>query len=192
MSKKKNMRPQDKQLPGEFKQTEIVIGKDNCRSSLQYYYACGGYQAAFAEFKGKVIQIDKNKGYLFKRLYICFEDPTGIIEENKEDHVWIYDAAPFKTKNIKVGDCISFTALVYAYRRQDGTEDYSLKSASEIEVIDKYELPSDESIQERALSDLVCETCLYASQCYGEPCLAPDGYKEERIQWLKQLAKDIG
>lgn len=64
--------------------------------------------------------------------------------------------------------------------------------SSEIEVIDKYELPSDESIQERALAELVCETCLYASQCYGEPCLAPDGYREERIQWLKQMAKDVG
>ena len=100
-------------MPGEFKQAEIIIGKDNCRSSLQYYYACGGYQDAFAEFKGEVIQVDKNKGYLFKRLYVCFEDPTGLIEEDKEDHVWIYDAAPFKAKNIKVGDCVSFTAIVF-------------------------------------------------------------------------------
>ena len=67
MAKKNNS--QEKRMPGEFKQTEIIIGKDNCRSSLQYYYAIGGYQDAFAEFKGEVIQIDKNRGYLFKRLY---------------------------------------------------------------------------------------------------------------------------
>ncbi len=172
--------------PGEIAHQKVInIGKDECRTYLQHYYAIGGSDCAFGTFKGRVAKIVENKEYLFKKLYVEFDDGPDIVE-GKEDHIWIYDAKPFEEMGVKVGDCVAFTALAYAYRRQDGTEDYSLKSPSEIEIIEDYELPTNEALEERMLSNLACEMCLYASQCYGEPCIAPDGYREGMREFLKK------
>lgn len=34
-------------------------------------------------------------------------------------------------------------------------------------------MPTDEELLRQYVERLVCETCMYAEQCYGEPCLAP-------------------
>lgn len=177
-------------MPGEFIPKVINIGIDNCRSILQYYYAKGGNKYAFAKFKGHVADISPTKGYLFIRLYIKFNtyDWRYGNEEVKdyEDHVWIYDAQPFKNANIKVGDNVQFSALVYAYHRKNGTKDYSLKAPQEIKKIKKYELPiGNKGFSDSFYEELVCETCIYTDHCYGEPCLAPEGYKKEKILNLK-------
>ena len=175
-----------RKMPGEFVPDMVRIGIDDCRSGLQHYYSVGGNENAFAEFKGHVVDISPNRGYLFVRLYLKFTDYDwrygDDVVETYEDHVWVYDDQPFKDAGIEVGDNVQFSALVYAYHRKDGTEDYSLKAPQDIKKIESYELPKEnKGLSNSFFASLVCETCMYADQCYGEPCIAPEGYKENRI-----------
>lgn len=177
---------------GEFTPSVINIGAD-CRTGLQHYYAIGGDKSAFGIFKGQVIQTDERKGYLFKRLSCEFNDSGYYWDDDcayAEDHVWIFDAKPFKDAGIHVGDSVQFTALAYAYRRQDGTEDFALKCPQDIQKIDTYELPPEpEGLSDEFLGELVCETCMYTDHCYRFFCLAPEGYKEAMINSMKDIMR---
>ena len=112
----------ERKMPGEISLKTIEIGLD-CRKYLQWYYAVGGYNAAFGDFKGRIAKIDK-RGILFKRLYIDFMEMDGNYVTGKEDHIWIFDKKPFFKAGIKIYDRVSFTGKVYAYKRQDKSIDF--------------------------------------------------------------------
>lgn len=156
--------------PKEIELKTIHIGAE-CRKYLQWYYAEGGNSVAHGDFCGKVTKID-GRGLLFKRLYVEFFDGGLDCIEGKEDHIWIYNPEPFLKKKIKVGDCVAFTGLVYAYKRNNDSIDFSLKQCEEIEKIDEYELPTDEKLAVQSLNILACETCLFSEHCDGINCIA--------------------
>jgi len=179
-------------MAGEIDQHVVHIGMD-CRTSLQHYYACGGKDTAFAIFKGQVSQFKTGQGYLFKRLSVEFDDFGYNWDDHitaSEDHVWIYDYEALKNAGIKVGDNVEFTALVYAYRRKDGSEDYALKSPQNIKKIGEYSLseaPGESS--DSFLESLVCETCMFTKQCNGLFCIAPESYKAQMINSMKDIMR---
>lgn len=175
-------------MPGEFIPETIHIGME-CRTSLQHYYTIGGDHYAFGVFKGQVLKIEKNKGYLFKRLSVEFNDSGCYWDDDIqdwEDHVWIYDSKPFKDADIQVGDSVRFTALAYAYKRQDGTEDFGLKHPQDIIKINGYEILEPTDISYRFIEDLICDICLYSEQCDRLFCIAPEGYKESMTKAIQQ------
>ena len=168
-----------KKMPGEFELKRINTSmQENSRSYFLWYIAGGGSNTAFGDFKGKVIQIEKDKGILFKEIYVEFDEMDGSVVKGKEDHVWIFDCQEFLKMGIQVGDCVKFNALAYAYKRQDGTIDFALKAPQWIQYIPDYELPKDEDLNLQAIKRIICETCLYNKHCYGESCIAAPGYKE--------------
>lgn len=173
-----------KKLPGEIDIKTIELGLE-CRKYLHWYYAVGGNDFAFADFKGKIVLINQ-RGILFKRLYMDFMEMDGNYVEGKEDHIWIYDKAPFMKANIKVKDCVSFTGKVYAYKRKDKSVDFSLKECQSIKKIDQYSLPSKEDLQIQSLERIVCENCMYSEYCYGS-CIAPEGWRESAVQSFLQI-----
>lgn len=173
-------------ISGKISLKTIELGLD-CRKYLQWYYAVGGHDSAFGDFKGRIIKIDR-RGILFKRLYINFMEMDGNYVTGKEDHIWIFDKRPFFRARVKVNDCVSFTGKVYAYKRQDGSMDFSLKDCEDIKKVDSYNFPSDEELDRQSLERIVCETCLYSEQCYGF-CIAPVGWKEARIEAMLRMVK---
>lgn len=177
MSKKKN----SKKIPGEINLTVIELGLD-CRKYLQWYYAEGGGNAAFGDFKGRVLLMNQ-RGILFKRLYIDFFEMDGSYIKGREDHIWIFDKEAFIRAGIKVKDCVSFTGKAYAYKRQDKSIDFSVKECEEIQKIDHYSLPDKEELKMQSLERIVCDMCMYQEYCYGF-CIAPDGWKESIIALL--------
>lgn len=171
-----------KRMSGEFEPEVINIGIDECRGALQHYYALGGYQFPFATFKAHVEGKPKNKGYFLKNVYVEFDDidyRSCCTIKDFVDHVWIYDMEPLEKCGIQVGDNIEFTALVYAYHRKDGTEDYSLKGLQNIKKIESYDIAgleeeikkNDEKLHEQFLRDLICETCRLTDCCDGSNCM---------------------
>lgn len=169
-----------KRMPGEIEETVVHISSDNYRHYLQGAYALGG---RYADCKGRVIGFKKGKGYLFKSLYVGFMECAGDYIEGEEDHVWVYDAKPFIEKGVKLGDNVSFTGIVYPYKRQDGSRDYGLKECFDIEVVEKYSLPDNETVSRQSVEGIICDTlCLYAEQCTGT-CIVPE-QKEEMIEML--------
>lgn len=177
-----NREERAKRMPGEFEPELIKIGIDDCRGPLQHYYAIGGHQYPFATFKGHVESKQKHKGYVLKNLYVEFEDydyRSCSTIKAIVDHVWIYDMEPLEKCGIQIGDDIQFTALVYAYHRQDGTEDYSLKGLQDIKKIESYDIAkheegikeNDKELHKQFIQDLICETCLMTDHCDGDICL---------------------
>lgn len=178
MSKKKNL----KKISGEVNLTVIELGLD-CRKYLQWYYAVGGGNAAFGDFKGKIVLMNK-RGILFKRLYIDFFEMDGTYVKGKEDHIWIFDKEPFIKVGIKAKDCVSFTGKAYAYKRQNNSIDFSLKECEDIKKIEQYSLPDKNFLKIQSIKRFVCEMCLYNEYCYGF-CIAPDNWKESIITFIK-------
>ena len=163
-----------KLMPGEFRQDVVHIGIE-CRNVLQHYYAIGGFAASFATFRAHIKEISVAKA-LLTALCVEFTDFNYMsIRTIKDfvDHVWIFDMEPLAKANVKKGDNIEFTALVYAYHRKDGSVDYSLKDLKDIKQIDSYGF-SDEELEESKeseykefLQSLKCENCLAKEHCYG-------------------------
>lgn len=182
-------KPIPRKMPREIELDVIHIGMD-CRTYLQWYYAEGGDSVAHGDFKGRVEKID-NRGILFKRLYIEFFDQGWDGIEGKEDHIWIYDKEPFIKKKVKVGDCVAFTGLAYAYKRNDDSIDFSLKECEDIEIIDEYELPTDEALDRQSAERLACEVCLYSEHCDGLVCIAADGYLETMTAQILEAQKNL-
>lgn len=126
------------------------------------YYNAGGY----GDFKGKVIDIQGDK-FCFKQIAVSYTTYDGMIEENKEDHVWVMNGKPFKEKGIQIGNSVSFTGVIRPYQRKDGTHELGIEEAADVEIIEDYELPSDEALEKQFIRQLKCESCLYREHCYG-------------------------
>ena len=142
-----------------------------------------------AECKGQIERINESKGMiLFKRIFVSGMYGDGTFFDGKEDHVWMSRKG---FEKYKVGDCLSFYAEVYQYLKTGtGKElDFAIRTPDDIEIIDSYELPTDDELLKQELGDLVCETCMYSEQCYRDPCIAATGWRKERIQQLFGMAK---
>lgn len=178
-----------KKMPGEFELKRINTSmQENARTYFLWYIAEGGNNVAFGDFKGKVLQINKNKGVLFKNIYIEFFTHDGSVVKGKENHVWFFDCQEFLYNDIKVGDCVKFTALAYAYKRQNGSIDFGLKTPQNIQYISDYELPTNEDLNLQSIERIICEACMYSEHCYGEFCIATPGYKESMIIQLLEVS----
>lgn len=135
-------------LPGEFVLQVINYDDITIRSSLMHYYAVGGNESGDGMFQAKIIRRE-NGWILLKNVITRFKDINAnqSIKDvvGTEDHIWIYDAYVYN--HFKCGDCIQFTAKVYAYHRNpekhNGKEsyDFSLKDLDNIRKINGYEFP---------------------------------------------------
>ena len=189
-----------KQMPCEISPENIPIDINFYSSGLECYYALGGYKDAFAVIKGHVDAISSVKGYFFACLSISFEIADmllyielGGLDDDRiytdlEEHFWISDVKPFEDVGIVVGDCVEFTAFVYAYYRYDGQIAYSLKCPQSIHKITSAEVEHlSMRLTHEYHEDFVYSHCMYTKQCSREHCIASDGYKIEHILSLKFL-----
>lgn len=181
-------------MPGEFvpKANECIA--DGKREILEIYYSIGGYRCPFAKFKGRIAFMTEEEGILFKQIHVELQE-SGELNictiEGVEEQFWVYDTEPFLKADVKEGDYVSFSAIVYAYKREDGTSDFSLKECNDVHTIPEFEIPEKEVLKMRnAISfaeHAVCDACIYAEQCYREPCLAAPGYKENQARILLRI-----
>lgn len=114
-------------------------------------------------FKGEVETFAKGK-ICFKRIYDEYMLPDTTIEMGKEDHVWMSSEGFGK---LNKGDCVSFSAEVYRYiKKSDGKRlDYGLRNPEDVEIISKYDLPSDDDLIMQTIDGILCETCEMADFC---------------------------
>lgn len=123
----------------------VRIG-DTSRPFLQWYYEEGGNMAAHGLFAGHVYSISQ-KGVILTRVSVMFKDGRGETVVGKEDHVWLKDTSAVIASKAKEGSNISFRAKAYAYKRQDGTLDYSLTGITDVTKINSYFVPTELSLQ---------------------------------------------
>ena len=133
----------------------------------------GGFQKAYYNiglvYKGQIEK--KNDKYIcFQRIFIEGMYPNGVCFDGKEQHVWI-DIDGFE--NYKVGDCLEFGAEVYPYlkTRNGKVIDFGLRNPSDIHIIERYELLTDEELLQQSLDEIICETCFISEQCNGTYCI---------------------
>ena len=174
------MSKKEKKMPGEFEPHRLPLNG----ATRDYFQMCYCNAAGYCDCKGQVIKIDK-RGILFKRIYLDWCRHDGIYEKGKEDHVWLLDKKPFIDFGIKEGDKIKFSAVVYAYKRSNGTEDFALKEPDLIEHIEDYQLPTDEELLDQSIESLVCEVCPLTDHCYGF-CIN-EAYRDEMFHYLKSF-----
>lgn len=102
--------------------------------------------------------------------------------EGTEDHIWVYDTKSFLDQDAKVGSCYSFTGVAYAYKRNDGTTDFSLKCIDDVDNIPEYYISDPRwdhlSGLLQSTKELVCETCMFSRHCTGF-CLANHEKRDE-------------
>ena len=125
------------------------------------------------EFKGQIEKIKKDK-LCFERIYISGMFPDGGMFDGKEDHVWMNRAG---FEGLKRGDCVQFFAEVYRYIKTGRGKhiDYALRNPQSIKVIESYELPTDDELIYQGINRIICDTCIYDSNCHKSFCLlGPD------------------
>ncbi len=132
----------------------------------------GGFQKVYynigLSYKGQIEK--KNDKYIcFQRIFIEGMYPDGVCFDDKEQHVWM-DIDGFE--NYKEGDCLEFGAEVYPYLKTGNGKviDFGLRNPSEIHIIQRYELPTDEKLIQQFLDEIICETCFMSEQCNGTYC----------------------
>ena len=105
-----------------------------------------------------------------QRIYVSGMYDDGICFDGKEDHVWIDKHG---LEDYKVGDCLSFFAEPYRYVKTGNGKriDCGLRNPQGIEIIDKYELPSDKQLMLESINSIICETCYLSEQCSGSMCM---------------------
>lgn len=168
---------------------DVIKASKHQRNAFACLYCNGGNENPIGEFKGEILKYEAGR-ILFKKLWLQYDTGTydDPIVEDQEDHVWMYDIEPFDELDANVGWCFKFKAYVYAYKRQDGTIDFGLKCPEDVEVIEKYQLPDSEtkSIADtiRDCYDIVCETCMFHEQCYGDMCFRDE---EDRENIVRQI-----
>ena len=143
-------------------------------------------------FKGKILKFDR-KGIIFQRVLFTTGPYWGSYSEYHEDHVWVFGAKV--PKSVKTGDCISFDAEIYLYRRKNGTLDYGLKDFVFREKIESFDVPTEEELEkehkEHYEQQIRCETCLLYDKCDLMNCLMTVG-KEDKIEVEVLLFNVVG
>lgn len=170
------------------------------RQILAAYYSMGGDKVPYGNFKALVLKGPDNDKLLLKELYVLAVDPiaydieAGTIE-GVEDHVFIYDTKGFITAGVKAGDCVSFSGVVFKYERKDHSIDYSIRDCKDIRKIEPQYMPDRKELQERndrrAISQLLCETCLFTDHCDGLFCLMGDDEREAQIKTMLDMLKEM-
>lgn len=160
----------------DFIDIQIQTGTDYRGSfMLCYYYSTG-------EFKGEVETFGKGT-ICFKRIYVDGMYPDFTMFEGKEDHVWMSIDGFGK---LSKGDCISFYAEPYRYIKTGNGKklEFGLRNPSNVEKINKYDLPTDEDLMMQSINQIICESCYLNEQCDRINCLR--NQKE-----LRELRKDM-
>lgn len=151
-------------LPYEVDDKEAVFG-EKYRRSLE------GYTGKPALFEGEVLSVSPER-VLVKDLYV-YDDGQRI--SGREDHVYVYCGLPFLS--FEERDLVSFIAIPYIYKREDGLCDIALKNASEIKKISYGDDKRNPQISEKA-----CVGCRYKEVCCGKCCIPEK--KEKKIDYL--------
>lgn len=154
------------------------------KNTRRYFEMCY-YCEEYSYFKGQIERMTSDN-ILFKRILVSGMYSDGLGFEGKEDHVWM-DKAEFE--GYKAGDCLRFSAEVYRYIKKNNGKmmDYGLRNPEGIEIIQSYEIPTDEDLINQQIDQLVCETCLFTNHCYMGMCIADEKDREEKIAFLKQI-----
>lgn len=153
------------------------------------FYIRWAYHGMGATYKGKILKIQKDR-VLFKEIYVNGFHSDGEGFYGKEDHIWIIDkefANEIKKMKLKCGDCVEFEGTEYQYTRINGLTDYSVKEIFDVKQIDDYELPTDGQLHLQAIESLVCETCIFAEQCYGTFCILGEEKRQARVNQLMYM-----
>ncbi len=138
-------------------------------------------------FMGQIQKIDDQKKKLvFRQIAVAGTYRNGNDFFGLEDHVWM-DSRGFE--NCVVGDNVRFFADVYKYYKPNEKRiDYALEDPTSIEKIESYEIPTKEDLIDQQVEQLVCETCRYGEQCFGN-CIANQEERKARIDLLKSFQK---
>lgn len=155
----------------------------------QYFAMCFYSGGGYANCRGVIERIDNAKNKIvFKQIHVNGMYGDGMCFDGKEDHVWM-DRSGFE--DYSVDDCLHFSAEVYRYLKTGSGKkiDYALRDPIFVEKIDSYELPTEDDLLLQSIDRLICESCVYAEQCYGEPCLANSECREEMRSALFAMLK---
>lgn len=166
--------------PGEVKTESIEMGAD-CRQYLQWYYMEGGNIQSFAIFNAHVHK-KENGNIVLTRVLVAFKDKAGDTIYGKEDHVWIPECPAAVSVKLAEGDNISFKAQVYAYKRTDGSVDYSLKNLTEITKVNSYFVPTEQALIKMHADRISLKTNDLSLSCQMEEI------KKECLSTIKEYA----
>lgn len=146
----------DKLTYDEYLEVMKNSGKESRHYFEMVYRNCG------LEFKGR-IEKKNHRNICFERIYVYGMYMDGVCFDGKEEHVWMSSRG---FENYKVGDSLSFFADVYRYLKTGNGKriDFGLRNPEDIKRIDEYELPSDEYLVAQAMSDVMCETCIFTEK----------------------------
>lgn len=125
------------------------------------FFDAGG----FGNFKGKIIRRKKGHWCLIERVFVQWEYVLDVLEDY-ENHVWIR-LDKTEDKNLKVGDCISFSGEVKPYRRRNGSYELGVDNIHFVEKIENYDLPSEKKLKKQFWNQINCEVCLFSEHCFG-------------------------
>lgn len=186
--------------PDSYKQVEyngihvsydeyLDIMRDSGNGVRQYFAMCYYSGGGYADCRGMIERVDEGKNkILFKQIYVSGMYGDGTCFDGREDHVWM-DRSGFE--EYSVGDCLRFSAEVYRYLKTGSGKkiDYALKNPEYVEKIDSYKLPTDDDLLLQSIDRLICEVCMYADHCYGDPCLASPEWREDMRSALFAFSK---
>ncbi len=155
-----------------------------------WFAMCYIYQTCY--FTGQIEKINNDK-ICFTRIFVegMYDDGVGFL--GREDHVWM-DKKGFE--NFKKDDCLRFSAEVYRYVKTKNGKliDFALRNPENIELIESYELPSDDDLLLQSINNLICETCLFWDHCDGLFCLRNkeeiDNIRDELFHIAKSQHKE--
>ena len=172
-SKKKNKKKKQKKIKVEEVKAPVIATKkqehiDISACKRNGFKGCY-YESGFGSFKGQIDKI-KSRHICFKRIWIQWEYGLDVCED-KEDHVWIFDAEPIFKIGVKEGDCVSFVGEIHPYKRRNGTCELGIRGPECVEKINEYDLPTDEDIFLQNMHKIECELCLFRDHCDGLFCL---------------------
>ena len=155
------------------------------KSVRHWFEMC--YFAIPLEFAGQVEKISKDN-ICFKWIYVCGMYGDGECFDGKEDHVWI---AKEGFGDCQVGDCFSFCAEVYRYLKTSNGKmiDFGLRNPENVQMIESYELPSDDELLMQSIDQIICEACMFRDHCYGGMCIANEEWRESMRKSMFEMAK---
>lgn len=152
------------------------------------YFANCFFYAVMSHFKGQIEKV-RSKHICFKRIFISGMYTDGTMFDGKEDHVWM-DKSGFE--EFGVGDSVSFGAEAYRYVKTGNGKliDYGLRSPTNIQKIEAYELPTDDELIMQEVDQIICETCFLSEQCNRNYCTMEPKKKRLLKQDMFRIIKE--
>lgn len=124
-----------------------------------------------SSFSGKILNFGKNKEYVVLDNVLFFvEYYFYSVPQFCDEHVWVKGDIDSIPDDIKRGDTIEFTGIIYLYRKRNGDLNYSIKDFHFIEKVEKPIVPKYfillDITREACLSRIVCSACIYNKDCF--------------------------